>query len=301
MDKPEASYADIQNILSSAPAIGMSSDKPQANKKGNVRFDVPDEAPELETARPVPKRRGRPPGSKNKAKAGTTTSSTSSGEEGPSMEEKWKAETEAKMRVFEAKKLQEEFKKARKTPLPDFEPPVDEEKERLYRQIKGYYQNFPWLLDTYDRKTKLTALSPVNSLKEEIKRCQTEMSLKRALNTIKILDTLVVSVVGQLSIWGGITNVPFEMFLAHAKATRDEVDEELRELAVLYHEYLELGPEFRYLLKRGNHLAQIMGLSPLSPNTTTTSVPIRPQSSSSPPNPPPSQEELQQRLDALFP
>lgn len=301
-DSAPVSYADLQNILSKAPTIEASSDVAVSNdkkKKRGVQLDLPDEVPELETARPVPKRRGRPPGSKNKSKASSGASSTSSGEEASvqSLEDKWKAETEAKMKAFEAKRLKEEIKKAQKTPLPEFEPPIDEEKERLYRQIKGYYNNFPWLLETYDRKTKITSASTTNALREEIKRCQTEMSLKRALNTIRILDTVVVSLVGQLSIWAGITDIPFEMFLAHAKATRDEVDEELRELAVLYHEYLELGPEARYVLKRVNHIAGILGISPLNtantPPTTTHAENPRPPAAS--------QEELQQRLQALFP
>lgn len=306
---------ELLNALANAPVID---DSTKIQEKKKVTFaDLPDEdfVPTAENDRKVPKKRGRPPGSKNRAnntntnpkptstttitsaqtKSSTSSASSAADEETDKQHEAYiHTLAEDKMKILEGKKkMQDNKTKGTTASIPNIELTTtgDKDKDQLLRQIRGYYNNFPWLKDGYEKRTPISSNSTVKALKDEVNRMQSELSGKRALQTLHILDTVAVGLAGNIACLMGFTSMPFEVVASTMRSPifMEQIQDELKELSILYEDYLSIGPEIRYVGKRVSQFIEVIkGEQAKAPNPPAKST--RPST----------EEEHLQNLKAMF-
>lgn len=128
--------------------------------------------------------------------------------------------------------------------------------EKIHR-LNKYYQYFPDLKSAHHR-------SPFGlnekELDDELRRCQICLDTEDCLDTVKKLDIL--------SMWIteiGLNNLgyPVHGLVPEAKATQHIVEKELKELSIKYNDWIQTGPEFRYMMKCVNRITNVIaGLPP---------------------------------------
>lgn len=146
----------------------------------------------------------------------------------------------------------------RKLSLPKSIQPVsddgasDRAKTDKIHRLNKYYQYFPELKSGQHR-------SPFGlnekELDDELARCQLSLDTEDCLDTVKKLDIL--------SMWIteiGLNNLgyPIRGLVPEAKATQHIVEKELKELSIKYNDWIQTGPEFRYMMKCVNRITNVI-------------------------------------------
>jgi hypothetical protein len=240
-----------------------------------VFIDSDEEAPPQPV--PVKRGRGRPRKSAPKTSNTSTTTTTTTAlkkeslinemqEKGKDLvldtKEKWereKKETVEKLSNKAVRDLDTKIRKAQKMADESARESVEfgynaelSEKEHaakmsLLKKIQMFYNFYPNLKESNDRRGKWSLKTSIKDLQDEIARCNSQLSLERSFHTICQIDTLLNYGVEQILIQG--FSVPCHGLAAEAQRSREAVEDELKELSIKYHEYLETGPELRYLMK----------------------------------------------------
>ncbi len=136
---------------------------------------------------------------------------------------------------------------------------TDEEleyKNTLLQKINMYYKFYQELEDTNERRGKWSLKTNTKDLQDEIARCERHLAMDRSFNTMKNLDFGLNFFVETIAIKA--FSVPCHGLAAEAKKSQMLVEEELKELSIKYHEYLDMGPEVRYFFKFAQRLGLVL-------------------------------------------
>ncbi len=160
-----------------------------------------------------------------------------------------RATRELDQQMREAKKTQ--AKQAKEAFEKGYEQALSEEelatKTNLLQQIKMYYRYYENLEATNERRSKWSLKTSIKDLQDEVTRCQDTLKMDRAYHTMGQLDVFFNYFIETVGIKA--FGVPCHGLAAEAKQSQFIVEEEIKELSIKYHEYLDMGPETRYLLR----------------------------------------------------
>lgn len=239
----------------------------------NKEEDEAGEEPTQAQAPPV-RRRGRPPKkstNNSKQAAAVYNLEEAAKESVVSIKDKWeqeKKDTVAKLSEKAARDLEREIKKAQSEKTTATKQGVEygyaaklskeemEVKEKLLKKINMYYSFYSELEESNTRKGKWSLGTPVKDLEDELQRCEKKLQLERAYGTMCTVDTLFNYFVEGVCIKG--FGVPVHGLAAEAKNSREVVEDELKELSIKYCDYLETGPELRYLMKMAQRVNLVL-------------------------------------------
>jgi hypothetical protein len=161
-----------------------------------------------------------------------------------------------KLSAAAVKYANENILKKMKGELPTKETVQDEQKERasLFKQLEGYYNKFPEKVIIKD--TKKWAKATNDELREEVKRFQSSISTPYAEFIVRtgvlwivdaiekyaadiVLDKAGYNIQGISAV---LNNIPVE-------EGGIDISDEIKELAILWGEYLNQGPKMRLVVK----------------------------------------------------
>lgn len=129
-------------------------------------------------------------------------------------------------------------------------------KNGLLQKINMYYRFYEDLEATNERRGKWSLKTSTKDLQDEIARCERSLAMDRAFNTMKQMDVFLNYFVETLAIKA--FSVPCHGLAAESKKSQMLVEEELKELSIKYHEWLDMGPETRYLFKFAQRVGMVL-------------------------------------------
>jgi hypothetical protein len=131
------------------------------------------------------------------------------------------------------------------------------EKAKYIKMIKRYYEYFPVLADELERPScSPTFDTDIESLKEEVKRCQDFLNGQNTLVTVEKIDVFLAWAAELALI--NIFKQPAHGLAAEAKRSQDIVQQELKELAIIYEDWICAGPHLRYFSKCASRLEVVL-------------------------------------------
>jgi hypothetical protein len=129
-------------------------------------------------------------------------------------------------------------------------------KNSLLKKIQMYYHHYPQLRETNERRGKWSAKTSFKDLQDEVNRCDSQLSLDRSYLTMCSID-LFNNYLAEIVLRQGF-GVPAHGLAAEAKKSQMVVEDELKELSIKYHDWLETGPEVRYMIKFANRVSRVI-------------------------------------------
>lgn len=121
------------------------------------------------------------------------------------------------------------------------------EKKKALKKIEMLYSFYTHLKDSNTRRGKWSMKCSQRDLDEELLRCDHELEIARALDFVQKLD-LGLNFAAEKILVNGF-DIPVNGLAFEAKRSQDMMEEELKDLAIKYHDRLKAGPEVRYLVK----------------------------------------------------
>lgn len=185
--------------------------------------------------------------------------------------DKWEKEKEETIEKLSAKAVREldaQIKQSKKAQADSMRSGIeggyaatmdDEEmqfKNGLLQKINMYYKFYEELEATNERRGKWSLKTSVKDLQDEIARCERSLAMDRAFSTMKHMDFFLNFIVETLAIKA--FSVPCHGLAAESKKSQALVEEELKELSIKYHEWLDMGPETRYFFKFAQRVGVVL-------------------------------------------
>lgn len=128
-----------------------------------------------------------------------------------------------------------------------------EEEKKLIDLILKYYKNFPRLIND-----EIIPGVPLSKLREELERIKTELG---TINSMQAFTSMDIIVAGWIENQAKARGIPLHGLAAYSQSNQAIVEDELKELNILYGNTMVLHPAIRYLYKFAQRIQTVMQIN----------------------------------------